>query len=798
MTSQTHADGQRDCSDTQYSDTVCGPSSYIAGNCSLGDVEEVCTTCSNIDCTYGRTYRTGSCSPTAGNNFQCTGCDNLDGCPGDQVRAGNCAGTFNGFTCETCATCSEDTYKVISCSRDSQSVCLPLTTCAVPDEHVSREPQRDASTNEYTTNRACATSSTCTANQFELPRNSSSDRVCERMQVCAERGANFYESTAPTSTSDRSCTAATICEATQYETVAMTNTSDRECSSDQMDICTLDQYIMTPRTPTSARVCANLTSCATAGNDLFMATAPARNTRDFDEGGGDYRTDRSCAAILGPCGGPDAGTTYSGQFSELPSYTNAGPFQSDSTITSGSATMRLWSASSGSLQVTTTVVVRGTGSDGSDSNASDMTTGTWNAHLHSRPCAQEAAGHYQNNVSGPVDATNENWPILMCTGELTCTSEATNAWQPTVAAIATGLSIVIHDTPSAASGSGLKYMCADLALGPGWSGASYQTRAPIAGNGGSRDRSCRPVVSCDPDSYEIAAPTATTDRLCQITTSCGNNQYETAAATSSADRVCALLTVCPANHFESLAATPTTDRECTPVSTCVAGETYQAGRVGRPTTTTDRQCSDCAVCDADAQFQRQPCRIAADTVCQAFTDCGADDFETVPATPTTDRQCSSSTECVNGQYETVPATSNTDRSCENLSLCDRDSEYEMSGSSTATTDRVCMPLTACTPGVQFLDNYVSFEVGVPWRVTDHVCSVMAVCRPGLEFETVAPTFTSDRSCTNSAVCNERQYETVAGTPTSSCTFGNLIACTEGIYIGAASNHGPKLRVVSDG
>ena len=117
---------------------------------------------------------------------------------------------------------------------------------------------------------------------------------------------------------------------------------------------------------------------------------------------------------------------------------------------------------------------------------------------------------------------------------------------------------------------------------------------------------------------------------------------------------------------------------------------------------------------------------------------------------------------------------------------------------TAATDRVRMPLAACTPGVPFLDNYASFEGGSPWRVADHACSVMAACCPGLEFETLAPPFASDRPCSYSAVCNESQYETVAGTPTSSCTFGNLIACTEGIYIGAASNHGPKLRVVSDG
>ena len=77
--------------------------------------------------------------------------------------------------------------------------------------------------------------------------------------------------------------------------------------------------------------------------------------------------------------------------------------------------------------------------------------------------AQNGGGHYMNDPSGLVDAVNENWPMLSCTGTL-CSGEGTTMWQPTAAAIASGLSIVIHDTPSAASGSGAKYMCADLAL----------------------------------------------------------------------------------------------------------------------------------------------------------------------------------------------------------------------------------------------------------------------------------------------------------------------------------------------
>ena len=133
--------------------------------------------------------------------------------------------------------------------------------------------------------------------------------------------------------------------------------------------------------------------------------------------------------------------------------------------TRASATMRLWSTAGGAARTTTTVALTGSAVDGL----------SFNAHLHSQPCSQDGGGHYQNDPSGAVDAANENWLTISCIGTV-CTSEATSLWQPTAAVIATGLSIVIHDTPSATSGSGAKYMCADLAF-------SASSGSPIIGSG---------------------------------------------------------------------------------------------------------------------------------------------------------------------------------------------------------------------------------------------------------------------------------------------------------------------------
>ena len=59
---------------------------------------------------------------------------------------------------------------------------------------------------------------------------------------------------------------------------------------------------------------------------------------------------------------------------------------------------------------------------------------------------------------------NENWPQLTCDNGGVCRGAASNDWTPTEAALAAGLSIVVHDTPRASSGSGSKMICADLSL----------------------------------------------------------------------------------------------------------------------------------------------------------------------------------------------------------------------------------------------------------------------------------------------------------------------------------------------
>jgi hypothetical protein len=127
------------------------------------------------------------------------------------------------------------------------------------------------------------------------------------------------------------------------------------------------------------------------------------------------------------------------------------------------ASLRIWAAGGDeSPAPRTTVRVWFTGGDA-------VAGRTFYAHLHADPCESYTGAHYKNDPSGPVDAVNENWPIVNCDANSTCIGYATTLWEPTVAAIDSGLSVVIHNTPPPRPGvpqtTGDPYLCADL-IGP--------------------------------------------------------------------------------------------------------------------------------------------------------------------------------------------------------------------------------------------------------------------------------------------------------------------------------------------
>ena len=82
----------------------------------------------------------------------------------------------------------------------------------------------------------------------------------------------------------------------------------------------------------------------------------------------------------------------------------------------------------------------------------------YKSHVHALPCSLGAGGHYKNDPAGPVDDQNEIWPGF--------TTDASGVGVASVVADFSvrpdAMSVVVHDTPNASSGSGEKMLCADL------------------------------------------------------------------------------------------------------------------------------------------------------------------------------------------------------------------------------------------------------------------------------------------------------------------------------------------------
>ena len=92
----------------------------------------------------------------------------------------------------------------------------------------------------------------CTKTQYASKAPTvSSDRECTALTVC---GADEYESTAPTATTDRVCTALTVCSAGNFREDC-TGIVHRPCVPHLCSGCSDPYYEKTAPTPTSDRVC---------------------------------------------------------------------------------------------------------------------------------------------------------------------------------------------------------------------------------------------------------------------------------------------------------------------------------------------------------------------------------------------------------------------------------------------------------------------------------------------------------------------------------------------------------------
>jgi len=110
------------------------------------------------------------------------------------------------------------------------------------------------------------------------------------------------------------------------------------------------------------------------------------------------------------------------------------------------------------------------------------------------------------------------------------------------------------------------------------------------------------------------------------------------------------------------------------------------------------------------------------------------------------------------QYEASPASIISAPDCRASRVC-KNYEYQ-TVAPTYTTNRVCQNLTTCFDGKQLQ----------LWNTIQSHSDVLA---PTLQFESAAATFTSDRNCTNVTICAIGQIATMSETATSDriCTGG---------------------------
>jgi len=187
------------------------------------------------------------------------GCNDCGpGCPSDDC-AGECGGVLVNDECGVCGGMGIPSW---ACDCDGNV----LDDCGVCDGSGPSDGQ-------YSSEGVCYSHTVCTNTQYESTApTTTSDRGCTDLTVCTN---TQYESTAPTTTSDRGCSSCTTCtDGSTYETTACSGTTNRVCSS--CATCTDGStYETTACSGTTNRVCS---SCATCASNQTETTACSGTT----------------------------------------------------------------------------------------------------------------------------------------------------------------------------------------------------------------------------------------------------------------------------------------------------------------------------------------------------------------------------------------------------------------------------------------------------------------------------------------------------------------------------------------
>jgi hypothetical protein len=170
-------------------------------------------------------------------------------------------------------------------------------------------------------------------------------------------------------------------------------------------------------------------------------------------------------------------------------------------------------------------------------------------------------------------------------------------------------------------------------------------------------------------------------------------------------------------------------------------------------------CEKSIECDLDTQFQSTACTETEQTVCQALTICGAEQFQTRASSLVQDRLCQNAS--VAGQEVVNPLTATSDRSCQACPAGKTDADnnpatacvacgaghYVPQGSTESCTSLQCAagytdtdsdPTTACVE----CDGTTEYTSSAGQA---GACATMTLCNAGEEM-TMEGTTSSNRVC----------------------------------------------------
>ena len=271
---------------------------------------------------------------------------------------------------------------------------------------------------------------------------------------------------------------------------------------------------------------------------------------------------------------------------------------------------------------------------------------------------------------------------------------------------------------------------------------------------GHMQTQCIPATVCNSTQYETRRfVPKLQDRVCSALAVCSAAQYILVKATATSNRVCKALYVCTGKQYIHTPHTATSNRVCKLLSMCTGAQYIHTPH----TASSDRICKALSVCDPRTQYRRTQHTANSDRVCGALTECGPGKFVEMPAAKAADRVCNYCNGTTHYSDEANLAA------CKAMTFCSYGQRVAVAG--TASTDLQCASCNQTNDEFQGLSKH---------RAT--VCEKMRLCPAGAYVSTAD--MIRGRECTqcpSGRYIAAPQHAATACLPQPTCALGERLA-----------------------